>query len=127
MHQGVVSHEITIEGTNEGFTLTNDQVQNTAGLPAIAKKIAGDTTRVIVTEKWTGHHATVQSTAPGKPISVSGTVSLEERDGATVEMVELEVRVKLPVIGGKLEQLMLENLAQGLAAEQAVGDLYLAG
>lgn len=48
----VVSHSITMEPPPDGFTLVNDQVQRTEGLPAIARKFAGDTTRAVQREEW---------------------------------------------------------------------------
>ena len=74
--QGVISADVTLTRTGAGFTLVNDQVQNSAGLPAIAKKIAGDTSQAIVREEWadaTG--GTVEITTPGKPASASGSSS----------------------------------------------------
>ena len=126
--QGVVSHEIELTPQGEGFLLVNDQVQDTAGLPAIAKKITGETTRAVVTETWTSATGgTVEVTAPGKPTKATGTVRLEARGATTAEVVELEVKVKVPVVGGKLEALMADNIKQGLEDEQTVGTAWLAG
>ncbi len=126
--QGVVSHDIDLTPTDEGFTLVNDQVQNTAGLPAIAKKIAGDTTRAVIEEHWTSRAGgTVSVTAPGKPTTATGTVRLEARGAGTAEVVELDVKVKVPVIGGKLEGLMADNIKAGLEVEQTVGTAWLGG
>lgn len=125
--QGVVSHDIDLTPTGTGFTLVNDQVQDTAGLPAIAKKIAGDTTRAVIEEQWTGHSGTVTITAPGKPTSATGTARLEARGAGTAEVVELDIKVKVPVIGGKLEGLMADNITKGLEVEQTVGAAWLGG
>ena len=125
--QGVVSHDIDLTPTATGFTLVNDQVQNTAGLPAIAKKIAGDTTRAVIEESWEGHTGAVTITAPGKPTTATGTVRLEARGSGTVEVLELDVKVKVPVIGGKLENLMADNIRAGMDAEHAVGTAWLGG
>ncbi|MCG8152003.1 DUF2505 family protein, partial [Pimelobacter simplex] len=46
--QQVVSVTVTATPAGTGVSLVVDQVQNTAGLPAIAKKIAGDTTQAVV-------------------------------------------------------------------------------
>jgi uncharacterized protein YndB with AHSA1/START domain len=125
--QGVVSHDIDLTPTATGFTLVNDQVQNTAGLPAIAKKIAGDTTRAVIEESWDGHTGDITITAPGKPTTATGTARLEARGSGTVEILELDVKVKVPVIGGKLENLMADNIRAGMDAEHAVGTAWLGG
>ena len=45
----------------------------------------------------------------------------------TAEVVELDVKVKVPVVGGKLEGLMADNIKQGLEVEQTVGTAWLGG
>jgi hypothetical protein len=41
--------------------------------------------------------------------------------------VELELRIKVPLIGGKLEKLLAERVAAGMDAEHEVGVAYLEG
>lgn len=127
--QGVVSSDVTVtpEGT-EGRRVVIDQVQNTEGLPAIAKKIAGDTTRAIVTEVWSSPTTgTIEILAPGKPTKAVGTVSLVADGDKTRHVTDLEVTVKVPILGGKLEQVMADNIGRGLEVEQAVGVAWLEG
>jgi hypothetical protein len=129
--QNVVSSTVTVtsEGPDQtGRRVVIDQVQNTAGLPAIAKKIAGDTTRALVTEVWTSPTAgTIEILAPGKPTKAVGTVALESDGATTRHVTDLEVTVKVPLLGGKLEQLMADNIEQGLVVEQTVGAAWLRG
>ena len=51
--------------------------------------------------------------SPGKPTSASGTIRLEPDGAGTREVVELEIKVKVPLIGGKLERLMAEKVPPG--------------
>lgn len=126
--QGVVSVEVTVTAAGEGCVVEIDQVQNTAGLPAIAKKIAGDTTRAVVKETWSSPAGgTVDISVPGKPTKAAGSVSVEAVGDGSRHVTDLEVTVKVPLVGGKLEQLMADNIRQGLEAEQAVGTAWLRG
>jgi hypothetical protein len=129
--QGVVSSDVTItpQGADDaGCRVVIDQVQNTAGLPAIAKRIAGETTRAVVTEVWASSSAgTIEIVAPGKPTRAVGTVSLESDGTSTRHVTDLEVTVKVPIVGGRLEQLMADNIDKGLEVEQAVGTAWLEG
>lgn len=126
--QDVAAVTVTVTPTGAGMTLVNDQQQNTAGLPAIAKKIVGDTTRAIITETWAdATSATVVIDVPGKPTSASGTIRLAAAGGGTVETVELDIKVKVPVIGGKLEGVMKEQILEGYDVEHRVGTAWLAG
>ena len=129
--QGVVSAAVTVtpEGPDgTGSRVVIDQVQNTAGLPAIAKKITGETTRAVVTEVWTTPTTgTIEIVAPGKPTKATGTVSLESDGTTTRHVTDLEVTVKVPIVGGKLENLMADNIRKGLEIEEAVGVAWLGG
>lgn len=126
--QGVVSIEVSTTPTGAGFTLVSDQVQNTAGLPAIAKKIAGDTTQAVVREQWSdATTGTIEITAPGKPTKATGTIRLLATGGGTTYVQELDVSVKVPLIGGKLEALMADNIDAGLTVEHSVGSAWLRG
>ncbi len=126
--QGVVSSTVTVTPEGDGYRIVIDQVQNTAGLPAIAKKIAGETTRAVVTEAWVSPATgTIEILAPGKPTRATGTVSLVPDGSGTRHVTELEVSVKVPIVGGKLENLMADNIRKGLEIEGAVGAAWLAG
>jgi hypothetical protein len=124
----VVSADISLERDDDGFTLVNDQVQRTAGLPSFAKKIAGDTTRVVQTEEWSSPTGgTLRIDAPGKPTTMAGTIELVPDGRGTTEVVELEIRAKVPLIGGKLERLMHDQVRDGMNAEREVGQAWLKG
>jgi uncharacterized protein YndB with AHSA1/START domain len=124
----VVSADISLERDGDGFRLTNDQVQRTEGLPPFAKKIAGDTTRVIQTEEWSSPTGgTLRIDAPGKPTSMAGTIELVPDGAGTVEVVELEIKAKVPLVGGKLEGLMAEQVRDGMDTEREVGRAWLTG
>ena len=122
----VVSADISLERDDDGFKLTNDQVQRTEGLPSFAKKIAGDTTRVIQAERWSSPTSgTLRIDAPGKPTSMAGTIELRPDGAGTVEVVELEIKAKVPLVGGKLEKLMAEQVREGMDTEREVGRAWL--
>lgn len=126
--QEVVSVDVRLTTSGDGFSLVSDQVQNTRDLPAIAKKIAGETTRAVITEEWsTPTSGAISITAPGKPTSAVGTIALAPAAGGTTETVDLDVKVKVPLVGGKLEQLMADTIGAGYDVEHRVGQAWLAG
>lgn len=126
--QDVVSVEVTITPVGEGFTLVSDQVQRTAGLPAIAKKIAGDTTQAVIREEWSdATSGTIEIVAPGKPTRMTGTIRLAADGAGTSYLQELDVSIKVPLIAGKLEKIMADNIDEGLSVEHSVGIAWLKG
>jgi hypothetical protein len=125
---GVVSADVTISRDGEGISVHIDQVQPTEGLPGFAKKFAGATTRAVQTEKWSSPAGgTITIETPGKPTSISGTLALTESGGVTTETLEVEVKVKVPLIGGKLESLMAGLVTKGMDKEHTAGVAWLGG
>ncbi len=129
---GVLSAEVSITPRStphgEGMSVVIDQVQPTAGVPGFARKFAGETTRAVQTEEWdspAGGSIVIET--PGKPTSITGTLALRESGGQTTETMEVEVRVKVPLIGGKLESLMADLVTRGMDKEHGAGVAWLQG
>ena len=126
--QGVISAEVDLERSGAGFTLTIDQERRTDDLPSFARAFAGDSTRAIQHEKWedsTG--GTLRIEAPGKPSEIKGTITLRPEGSGSREIIELDLKIKVPLIGGKLEKLLAETVTAGVESDHAVGVAWLAG
>ena len=104
-----------------------DEEQRTAGVPSFAKKFVGDSTRAITTQVWRGPEASFQVDTPGKPTSISGTATLAEHGTGSTLTYDLDVKASVPLVGGKLEKLVVELTTAGFEKEQAVGAAWLAG
>jgi hypothetical protein len=125
---GVVSADVKIDAAGAGMKVIVDQVQRTEGIPSFAKKFAGETTRAVQTEEWDDHAgATLVVTTPGKPTTITGRISLAASGGSTVQAFEGEAKVKVPLIGGKLEALAADLFRDGREKEHAVGVAWLSG
>jgi carbon monoxide dehydrogenase subunit G len=122
----VISADVQLEHEGEGFTLVIDQLQNTNDLPAFARTFAGESAQAIQREVWrSSTTGSLSIEAPGKPTSATGTIRLEPDGAGTTEVVELEIKVRVPLIGGKLEKLMAEKVAAGMDVEHGVGMAWL--
>ena len=113
--------------TVEDGVVTIDQVQASSGLPSFATKLVGEEIRIVQVEAWrTREHADVEVTIPGKPGEMAGTATLAEAGGRTTERVDLEVTVRLPLVGGKIEGLVADMLGKALDTEHRTGVEWLA-
>jgi uncharacterized protein YndB with AHSA1/START domain len=122
----VVSADVQLEREGDGFTLVIDQQQNTKDIPAFARTIIGESTHVVQREVWPSTSTgSLAIETPGKPISTRGTIRLVPNGAGTTERVELEIKVKLPLIGGRLEKLMADKVAEGMDLERTVGVAWL--
>ena len=125
-YQRVVSADVEIDRSGDAMTVLIEQVQPAAGIPSFAKKFVGDEIRIVQREDWSAPDtAELHVTIPGKPGHMDGTITLAESGGTTVETVEVEIRVNLPLVGGKIEGLVSDLLRKALVAEEKVGGRYL--
>lgn len=126
--QGVVSADVRLTPTRNGFSLVVDQVQRTDDLPSVARRIVGATTRALQAEEWDGPGGgTLEIRTPGVPAEIRGCITLATADGGTEEVVELDVHVRLPLIGGTLESVLSDRIRASLEGEHRAGTRWLEG
>jgi hypothetical protein len=121
-------HEVDIDGSGSGMTVVVDQTQPADGIPSFAKKFVGDQIQIVQREAWKdASSATLVVEIPGKPGDFKGGIDLVGDADGTVETVAGDIKVKIPMLGGKLEGLIGDLLKQALKSEQRVGRAWLAG
>jgi len=126
--QGAIRKSVTITEDDDGVTVLVDQVQTAEGIPGFARKFVGDEINLVQTESWfDAENARVEVVIPGKPGEMTGTISLSESGGVTTERLEMTIKVNIPLVGGKIENLIADLLRAALKAENAVGRDYLSG
>ncbi|QIX25955.1 DUF2505 domain-containing protein [Nocardioides sp. JQ2195] len=112
----------------DGGTVNIDMVQPNKDIPSFAKAIAGETSRALQEETWSGGRSAAFSvTLPGKPGSITGVRTLVADGDGTLDTFEGEAKVKVPLVGGKIEKLIAEKLKDGWDIEQSVGAAWLGG
>lgn len=90
-------------------------------LPSVARKVIRGDLEIERTETWTdngGRYAgTVEAAVPNTPASVLGVTSLLDRDDGSELLFNCTVKVSLPLIGGRLEEMIVDQLTALLRAE----------
>src|SRR3954447_24829334 len=105
----------------------------TIDLPGFAKKVMSPTNTLVQTEQWSVADAdgrrvcayTVE--VQGVPSRIKGTVTLAPDAGGTSQDIEAEVKVSIPLVGGKLEKFAIESGTKALADEAVFTAAELAG
>ena len=124
--QHATSRSVSISGIPG--TVDVSFTQQTEGIPSFAKKFVGSSITVRQHETWSTANAATLDIDAGVPIAaIKGSVAVAERGAQTVETVTLQVTVKVPLVGGKLETLVSDMMRKALAKEYGVGQTYLAG
>lgn len=126
--QRVTGCTVTIDEEGAGMRVVVDQKRPSDGIPAFALKFVGDTIHIVQTEQWaSATDADLDVAIPGKPGHLKGSITLRPDGAGTVETVTGDLKVNIPLVGGKLEKLIADLLGEALVAEQRVGKAWLAG
>lgn len=122
-----LSYDVDVDDASE-LVVTIDMVQHTQGVPGFAKRVVGDETRVIQTERWPElHYGHIEVEIPGKPGHIRGTLSLADQGAGSVYVFDGEAKMGIPLIGGRLEGLIEKLFVAGMDTEQQVAAAWLEG
>jgi hypothetical protein len=100
--------------------------------PAVRGVLPGDIT-IERTERWTRQESgrylgDVQVAIPGTPASAAGGMRLHDTgDGGSELQVRADVTVQVPLLGGKIEGVVADQVRKLLTAESAFTQQWLAG
>lgn len=106
---------VTAEPTPEGGTQLVIHRRVTLDLPGFAAKFVQPTNMFVQTEDWAPAGAdgrrscSYQVDVQGVPTQISGTVTLSAEGGQTRQDIEAQMKVSIPLVGGRLEKVAVEN------------------
>ena len=116
------STDINVELDGDGPTVISHR-KVTIDLPGFAKKVMAPTNTVVQTEAWgpaddTGRRVCrYKVEVQGVPSRIDGTVTLSTDGGGTRQDIVAEVKVSIPLLGGKLEKFAVESGVKTLQEE----------
>ncbi|HEX3610680.1 MAG TPA: DUF2505 domain-containing protein [Sporichthyaceae bacterium] len=103
-------------------------------LPGMLQRLTGDKIRIVETQTWhpsdleadeqTGR---LQAGLTGQPGGVEGTLHLAGDQHSTDVVVDAEIKVNVPLVGGKIEGFIAEMLIKFLTKEEEIGRAWLGG
>jgi len=97
----------------------------TVDLPGFAKKVMQPTNTVIQTDDWQSADGSGRRVCrykvevQGVPSRIDGTVTLTPDGDGTRQDVEADVKVSIPLLGGRLEKFAVDSGQKALADEAA--------
>lgn len=120
---------ITFNASEDALTLSSVRSVE-ANVPAAVKKVIGEKAVVTQTEKWTRSgdalSGTVEVLTKGAPGGITGTMSVKPQGAGVVWDLDFEIKVPIPLLGGKFEQTALDETTANTAAEKVYNAEYLA-
>lgn len=107
--------------TRSGNSATTSGTVNPDELPQMARRFISANQEVAITQDWTttGENATGTFTvkAGSLPVHVTMTQTLTDQGESTASAITGDVKVKIPLIGSKVEKMVVEKLDTILARD----------
>ena len=117
----LVSHE-----ARDGVTrIVMRQGIDAEHLPSAARRLAPNGVTIERTEVWNGRRATVTAAVAGLPGSLTGAMALDDAEAGSVLAMDGEVKVSIPLVGGKLEGAIADQLGTLFGAEARFTNRWL--
>ncbi|ACU40559.1 DUF2505 domain-containing protein [Actinosynnema mirum] len=121
----LLSHAVTATGV--AYELR--QGVSSADLPPIASKVLGGDLVITRAESWTeaGRTCTSRVDITGVPGELDGAMTVADKPGggSTITLTG-QVKVKIPLVGGKVEEMVVEQVAKLLDKETEFTSQWLA-
>ena len=112
--------------SDDGAAYTLRQGVDAANLPGPVASIVGGDLVVEREERWRGRDSAGRATITGVPAQITSRSRLSDRGGASELVVTAEVKVSIPLIGGRIEKVVAEQVTRLLAAEAEYAGKWLA-
>jgi hypothetical protein len=118
---------VPIGGQSDGgMTVRLEQAHGTDRIPSFAQRLVGSEIRFVQEETWSSPAgADLHVTIPGKPGDMTGATTLTQAGDDVVQQIDLAVKVSIPLVGGKVEDLIAGFVAKAFDAEHKVGVKWL--
>jgi hypothetical protein len=117
-------------------TISTQRTMPTDSFPEFVRSFVGDSVQLVEVGAWRPadqdgtRSGTLSVEIAGTPVQMSATLRLRpdggERRPATVQTVEGELRVKVPLVGGKIEKAAEPAIRMAIKTEARVGQEWLA-
>lgn len=122
-----------VQGDPAGaFTVTTELKMPTDRVPDIARRIVGSSVTIRETQEWQAPEAdgsrrgTIRFDVAGTPATMTGDTKLAAAGEGSTLTVDGELTVKVPLVGGKIEQAAMPYVAKVLRREETSAQTYAA-
>lgn len=122
-----VAYEVSAEDTADGGARIQIDRTMPAEMPDFIKKLTGETVEVRQVETWGpaaadgSRQGTVRLTIKNQPASMDGTMTIRGTATGAELVVDGELKVKIPLIGKKVEPEVAKAIVAALRVESAEG------
>jgi hypothetical protein len=130
---GALTWEVQVRPENGGAVIVTRRAMPTDQVPDAFKSLVGNEIRIAQTETWGpagpdgARTGTLDLEVVGAPVRLKASLSLTATgDGGSVELVDGELKARVPLIGGRIEKAAEPAVRAAIDAEQRIGRAWLA-
>jgi hypothetical protein len=129
---GALSWEVVIRADGSNAVVTSSRALPTDQIPDAFRKLVGSQLTITQTETWGpagpdgARTGTLVVEVAGAPIRMNSTLSLSASGAGTVEVVDGELKARVPLIGGRIERSAEPAVRAAIDAEERIGQAWLA-
>jgi hypothetical protein len=126
-HEHMAAFDVTADVREDGSGITISSSRKLpAEIPSAARKFVGDAIQIDEVHTWSHaetdgrRHGKVRASFGGAPMSVDGTLELRADGAGSVLDVVIHSKANVPLVGGKLEQVVGDQFMRALRKEQQI-------
>ena len=113
---------VSFAGDTSGMKAVTRQGVEAQYLPGAVRRVAPNGVTIERTETWDGggngrYRGTVDASVGGFPGSLRGSTALRDRAGGSELLLDGTVKVSIPLLGGKIEDVIIEQVGRLLRLE----------
>ena len=122
-----LSYDVNVSQSGGDTVVRVSREMEAKDIPDMAKKFVGQTLTVVQTETWHpaaadgSRKADVSGEIANTPVTLKGTASITPNGAQTVQAIDLDVKVAVPLIGRKMEPFVVDAIRNGLQKEHDLG------
>ena len=129
---GALRYSVTISAQGDRTVIISKRDLPTDGFPDFVKKMVGTTLAITETQDWgpadTGGARQGRLTVDiaGAPVDLAGTLSLAPGGQGTVQTVEGDLKARIALVGGMIENAAAPAVRSAIRVESETGYAWLA-
>lgn len=129
---GALSHSVFISAQGDRTLIVSSRDLPTDDFPDFVRGLVGRTLAVTETQDWGPagpggkREGTLKVDIANAPIDLAGTLSLAPAGRGSVQSVRGELRARVPLFGGKIEQAAAPAIESAIGVEREIGQAWLA-
>ncbi|GAA3120849.1 DUF2505 domain-containing protein [Kribbella aluminosa] len=122
-----LSYDVKVSTSGNDTVIRVSRKMEAKDIPDMARKFVGETLTVVQTETWHpaaadgSRTADVSGEISNTPVTLKGTARIAANGAQSIQAIDLDIKVAVPLIGRKMEPFVVDAIRNGLQKEHDLG------